>query len=95
MSTSSSCPRADNLVYNTRVNNLVHNTRTDNLIYNTSDHNLVYNPSDHNLIYNPSVHNNCVIYQLFPNVELNLLSPGSGCQLQSGTGHGLPGQAQG
>ena len=25
---------------------------------------------------------------LFPNAELNLLSPGSGCKLQAGTGHG-------
>ncbi len=32
---------------------------------------------------------------LFPNVELNLLSQGSGCPLQAGTGHGLPGRAPG
>ena len=32
---------------------------------------------------------------LFPNAELNLLSPGSGCPLQAGTGHGLPGRAPG
>ncbi len=32
---------------------------------------------------------------LFPNAELNLLSPGSGCPLQTGTGHGWPGRAPG
>jgi hypothetical protein len=32
---------------------------------------------------------------LFPNGELNLLSPGSGCPLQAGTGHGRPGRAPG
>jgi hypothetical protein len=32
---------------------------------------------------------------LFPNAELNLLSPGSGCPLQAGTGHGRPGRAPG
>ena len=32
---------------------------------------------------------------LFPNAELNLLSQGSGCPLQAGTGHGLPGRALG
>ncbi len=32
---------------------------------------------------------------LFPNAELNLLSPGSGCPLQAGTGHGQPGRAPG
>ena len=32
---------------------------------------------------------------LFPNAELNLLSPGSGCTLQAGTGHGRPGRAPG
>ena len=32
---------------------------------------------------------------LFPYAELNLLSPGSGCPLQAGTGHGRPGRAPG
>jgi hypothetical protein len=32
---------------------------------------------------------------LFLNGELNLLWPVSGCPLQAGTGHGLPGQAPG
>jgi hypothetical protein len=32
---------------------------------------------------------------LFCNGELNLLLPGSGCSLQAGTGHGLPGQTRG
>ena len=32
---------------------------------------------------------------LFHNGELNLLLPDSGCPLQSGTGHGLPGLAWG
>ena len=32
---------------------------------------------------------------LFPNAELNLLSQGSGCPLQAGTGHGRPGRAPG
>ncbi len=32
---------------------------------------------------------------LFPNAELNLLSPDSGCPLQSGTGHGRPGRVPG
>jgi len=30
-----------------------------------------------------------------PNAELKLLSPGSGCPLQAGTGHGRPGRAPG
>ena len=30
---------------------------------------------------------------LFPNADLNLLSLGSGCPLQAGTGHGRPGLA--
>jgi hypothetical protein len=32
---------------------------------------------------------------LFPNAKLNLLSQGSGCLLQAGTGHGWPGRALG
>ena len=36
-----------------------------------------------------------IIETLFPNAELNLLSPGSGCPLQAGTGHGRPGRAPG
>jgi hypothetical protein len=32
---------------------------------------------------------------LFRNGDLNLLLPGSGCPLQAGTGHGLPGRALG
>ena len=32
---------------------------------------------------------------LFPNAELNLLSPGSGCPLQAGTGHVRPGRSPG
>ncbi len=36
-----------------------------------------------------------IIETLFPNAELNLLSQGSGCPLQAGTGHGRPGRAPG
>jgi hypothetical protein len=32
---------------------------------------------------------------LFRNGELSLLSPGSGCPLQVGAGHGRPGRAPG
>ena len=37
----------------------------------------------------------CMEKTLFPNAELNLLSPGSGSPLQAGTGHGRPGRAPG
>jgi hypothetical protein len=46
--------------------------------------------------YTPTAANHAQsVKNLFPNGELNLLSPGSGCPLQAGTGHGRPGRAPG